>query len=209
MTGIPLNLEFQKSGQVCQPDLDVEYPGWQRISQGIRDGDPLDFQRFYNHFFQRIYQQIRRTTGRDEATCLDILQEVMVKVIRGIPVIDDADRMAAWVSVVTRTTTYDWLRRELRAGRYDERQPTDTSADGHCAPPERLDDRARVLWLEQQLNSLPHSTRRMIALRYRLGWTLKQVAQHFGLKTGAVDGRIRRALNCLQQQAKQEFPDEL
>lgn len=44
----------------------------------------------------------------------------------------------------------------------------------------------------------------MIALRYRLGWSLKRIANQFGLKTGAVDGKIRRAIIKIKEQARTE-----
>ena len=69
-----------------------------------------------------------------------------------------------------------------------------------------FDVQARIEWIEQQLRKLAPDLRRMVLLRYRLGWSLQEVATKFGLKTGAVDGRIRRAVEELRQQAEWELP---
>ena len=61
-----------------------------------------------------------------------------------------------------------------------------------------------MIWLEKQLLTLPPDTRKMIGMRYRLGWSLKRIAQRFGLKTGAVDGRIRRAVVQLRNRAEKD-----
>jgi RNA polymerase sigma-70 factor (ECF subfamily) len=178
--------------------------GWAGITRDIQQGDSDSFDRFYEHFFDMVYRQVRQITGRDEATCLDIVQEAMLKMIRSMRSIDSLPQLTGWVRVVTRTTTYDWLRRENRRTR--RQQPLADSMDRQARAESLLiEDKARICWLEEQLQQLPVATRRIIALRYRVGWTLKQVAAVFGMKTGAVDGRIRRAVEKLRRQADEEF----
>jgi len=57
------------------------------------------------------------------------------------------------------------------------------------------------------LQSFPADTRKMIALRYRMGWTLQQIGNWFGLKTGTIDGRIRRAVEQIKTQAERDYDD--
>ena len=67
---------------------------------------------------------------------------------------------------------------------------------------------ARMRWIEEQLQQLPAELISMISMKYRMGWTLRQIGEKFGLKTGAVDGKIRRAIEGLKARALEEFEDE-
>ena len=62
-------------------------------------------------------------------------------------------------------------------------------------------------WIEEQLQQLPSDLQSMISFRYRWGWSLKRIAERFGLKTGSVDGRIRRAIEKLNEKAHREFDE--
>ena len=210
MSGLPLNLESQLVAAMPASNsphsANARRRCWRTITCAVREGDADSFQVFYDHFFNEVYRQVARTTGRDESTCLDIVQETMMKIIRVLKPIDNLPQLTAWVRIVTRTTTYDWLKRDVRHGKNQALTATDepSSEPDHSA----IEDQARLVWLEQQLKSLPTNTRNMISLRYRMGWTLKQIAAQFGTKTGTIDGRIRRALEQLKQQADQEFNDD-
>jgi len=71
-----------------------------------------------------------------------------------------------------------------------------------------IDAVARLAWVEEQLQQLPEELVSMISLKYRMGWTLRQIGEKFGLKTGAVDGKIRRAMEELKLRATEEFCNE-
>ena len=179
---------------------------WGEITRAIRNGDNASFQILYDYYFEELFRQIKHLAARDEATCLDIVQETMMKIIRSMKPIESQTHLAAWVRTVARTTTYDWLRREVR---HTKNRASLPQQDETAEEPDRvaIDDEARLIWLEEQLVSLPAETRKMIALKYRLGWTLKQISQNLGLKTGAVDGRIRRAVEQIKKQAEQDYTD--
>ena len=179
---------------------------WGEVTRGVRNGDSDCFEVLYDHFFDQIYAHVRHLTRRDESTCLDIVQEVLMKVIRAIKPIDNRAQLVAWIRVVTRTVTYDWLKKELRQAtaikQFAEQQPQPCHSESH------IEDLARVVWLEEQLRNLPAETQRMLSLRYRLGWSLKRIAERFGLKTGAVDGRIRRAIKKIKLEAEFNYESD-
>ena len=183
------------------------------MTQGICDGRNECFEQLYNEFFDFVYFHVQQTTGRDQATCLDIAQDSWMKIIRSMKPIEHRFQLAAWIRAVTRSVTYDWLRKETR--RNAKQTKFEQSAAG--ATIRQLDegnsaeetihsiadqDLARLHWIKQELSELPPDIRSMIAFRYRLGWTLQKIADRFGLKTGAVDGRIRRTVSRLKQKAE-------
>lgn len=62
---------------------------------------------------------------------------------------------------------------------------------------------ARIHWLTEQLQSLSADQRQLLDWRYRLGWTLESIGSRLGLKSGAIDGRIRRVLQQLKRQSEE------
>ena len=180
---------------------DVREPiNWPRISKLIVNGDEDAFETYFNEFFRLMLSESRRISGRDEATCLDIVQNAMIKATRSMIRLNDEQHAIAWTRVLIRCATLDWLK--LKANLL--LNSIDESAAETCEFGAAIDVRARILWIEEQLQQCPPQTRRMISLRYRVGWTLEQIANRYGLKTGAVDGRIRRALSKIREQALQE-----
>jgi RNA polymerase sigma factor (sigma-70 family) len=182
---------------------------WLTVTQGIRAGDPESVRVFYEAHFDRLLDRARHLTGRDEATCLDLVQTALLKAIRCLRPMADSNQLQRWLQVVLKTTAWDWLRQEHRRREEPARQlraaaePVDPAGD----EPSAMECAARLVWIEEQLEQTEPELRGLLSLRYRLGWTLQQIARHCGLKTGAVDGRLRRAVQQFRDQAQRDFPD--
>jgi RNA polymerase sigma-70 factor (ECF subfamily) len=177
-------------------------PDWTAVTDGVMSGDAHSLEVFYEHFFDLMLRQARRVTGSDEQTCLDIVQDSMLKIIRCMKRIDDEDCLTAWTRAVVNSVAYDWLRKKSRlANRHSEQlgQVVDTHTDS--------DFETKLIWLEEQVERMDPQLRQLIAWRYRFGWTLAKIASRCGLETGAVDGRIRRAVKKLRKRAEVEFDD--
>lgn len=168
------------------------------MTRKIISGDKNAFASYYNCYFETMYRQVQFLSGKDEATCLDIVQDAMLKAIRSMKIIESQSKLTAWSNTVAKSATYDWFRKQ--------KQQT-TSLDGSIVvashdSTEEDENTARMLWIEQQLDELPAELKQILAWRYRLGWSLKKIGKKLGLKTGAVDGRIRRAIQQLRSKAK-------
>ncbi len=174
---------------------------WSRLTRRIASGDLESFEQYYESFFDLMFVDARRLTGFDEASCMDIVQDAMIKAIKGLRPMRDKSHVTAWTRVVLRNAAFDALRK--RAKRMEQQLPNTVA--GEVESGDLFDLQSRIEWVEQQLRNIEPELRHMVALRYRLGWTLQEVASKFGLKTGAVDGRIRRAVEKLRQQADLEF----
>lgn len=170
---------------------------WPRVSARIQAGDDRSFEIYFNCFFDLMFAESRRISGRDEATCLDLVQNAMFRATRSMTRLKDEQHAVAWTRILIRCTALDWLKVKSNAmpNRLDNTEPETEEVA------ENIDVRARILWIENQLEKCHPETRKMIALRYRLGWSLQRIAARFGLKTGAVDGRIRRTIEKIKGQA--------
>ena len=162
-------------------------------------GDPAAIEAFYREYFDPMYQEARRCSGGDEATCLDLVHDAMLKSLRSMRPIESAEELIAWTRRLVRSVTIDHfrsmsrrLKRELRTARsecVEERQAAYELAE------------ARIVWLEEMISEMEEPSAQLIRLRYFRGWTLQRIGEALGLKPGAVDGRIRRLVVQLQQQA--------
>ena len=170
------------------------------LTAGVRRGEEDAVRWFHATCFEVMLAEARRIGRRDEAFCLDVVQEAMLKCLRTIRPVDSMAETIAFARVAVRSAAYDALRGERRRRRREE-----LVARGETAPAE-VDDE-RLAWLESQLRKLPAESARLIRLRYRLGWSLARIGGLLGLRPGAVDGRIRRVVAKLKVEAEEEFDD--
>jgi len=171
---------------------------WADLSRRIATGDSAAFEQFFEAYFQFTLETARQATGRDTQTCLDIVQESMLKLMRCLKPLGGQNELNAYVRVVTRSVAYDWLRKENRRQRAVARLEPQTPANGDQRS---IADEEQLRWLEEQLRSLDPQLKQIIDWRYRWGWTLQAIASKLGLQPGAIDGRIQRALKKIRQQA--------
>ena len=178
---------------------------WFDITTAITNGDADAFGTFFDTFFHEALRISHQATGRDESVCMDIVQEAMLKAMRCMKPIPNRQRLQGWVQTVVRSAAYDWLRKETRyraaLSRTQEENNTENSES------RGLEDQARMLWLEERLQRLDPGLQQLIHWRYRMGWTLQRIASNLGVQPGAVDGRIRRALERLRAMAEEEYHD--
>lgn len=176
-----------------------------RLSWAMASGDPDAFARFYELWFDRVYAIARRATGRDEAFCLDVVQESFMKMIAKIKPIDSDAALAVWIKRVTTRTALDMIRAEHRRTAREERKGASIEPPGEGAAD---DPGARLAWLESELAQLEREEAEMVLARHRFGWTLKAIGETFGLSPGAVDGRISRIVARLRDRAQEDREEE-
>jgi RNA polymerase sigma factor (sigma-70 family) len=169
------------------------------LARAIAAGDDAAFARFYERWFDWMYGAARRATGQDEAFCLDVVQDAMMKVIRSIPPLETEASLRAWLSRTVQRCAYDRLRAEVRLKRRER---------GWRAPvgDERDVLRDRLDWLKAELDRLDNESRRLLEMRH-LGWTLQRIGRTLGLSPGAVDGRLSRVLKLLRRKAREQLDE--
>jgi len=194
--------------ELSQDEGDIAGQGvdqWHGLTEKIsKHGDQQAFAEYYEAFFETMFFTVQRTTGCDEATCLDIVQDAMLKAIAKMKTLHTREQTVAWTKAVAKTTAYDFLRKRVRQKKLNENLANQTVE----MQQQDIDAVARLAWVEEQLQQLPEELVSMISLKYRMGWTLRQIGEKFGLKTGAVDGKIRRAMEELKLRATEEFCNE-
>ena len=72
---------------------------------------------FYRRYFGLLLAEARRVTSRDEAFCLDVLQDAVLRIVRCVRAVSGEAELVSWLRIVVRTTAYDLLRSEQRGHR--------------------------------------------------------------------------------------------
>jgi RNA polymerase sigma factor (sigma-70 family) len=183
-----------------------------RLTEAISSGDAAAFDCFYRAWFNRVFLETKRATGRDESFCLDVVQDVMMKVVRAIPVLETEPALAAWLRRCVLTTARDRIRADARR----------TARERQAAQPDRAEDAARspttasgsehfdaesLREIERLISALDANSAQLITARFRFGWTLERIAHALGIRTGAADGRLSRLLANWRKELSQRDRD--
>lgn len=175
------------------------------VSAAIARGDPGAFASFYEAWFDRLYAGARALTRRDESFCLDIVQEMMLRIARSLRPMPNEASLERWLTRVLHTTALDLLRREARRTRRELGRHAAAPATVQPSAASELDE--RIAWVRERLKELPPEDRWLLGLRFRTGATLKTAGEHSGISPDAVHGRVRRIIARLRASAKEVFDE--
>jgi RNA polymerase sigma factor (sigma-70 family) len=177
----------------------------QHLTAAMAAGNARAVDAFYREYFDWMYGQARRVTRRDEAFCLDVVQDAVLRVMRTVKGVDDQGRFRGWLRLVVQTTAYDLLRAETRR---KNREAMASGAGRTGGNQLRVDaDSLALDWLREEISKLDSELVNLIELRYTQSWSLREIGKKLGLSTGAVDGRLRRAITKLKLAAEETGVD--
>lgn len=176
------------------------------FTAALAAGEAAVVESFYRRYFDTFYSHARRATRRDEAFCLDVVQESVLRVLRAVRPAHTEAQFSAWLRLVVQTTAYDMLRSESRR-RKRELAMVPAAAEAIDGSDEATDDQDRLQWLETRIAAMDRQIVDMIDMRFKRRWTLARIAEALGLTIGTIDGRLRRAMAELRRGAMEEFDD--
>lgn len=185
-----------------EPRVDVQREV-RDLTSAIAAGDTVAFTRFFDEWFDSMYAEAVRVTGRDESFCLDVVQDAMLRVVRSLKPMGTANDLRRWLRVVVQRCAYDRFRTEARRRAREQK----VAADPPRSADRSADTRTRLQWLENELRSLDTRSSDLLLMRHRFGWTLRQIGEALGLEPGAVDSRLRRLVATLRRKGMEKFDD--
>lgn len=130
---------------------------------------------------------------RDRDTSADLVQDVWLRVLRGLPRLRDATRFRAWLFGIARNVVVDRLRLRYATPQFDDVDLVDLPADE--ASGDRADDFAQ---LDAELDALPLVEREVLVLFYLRELGLQEIAEITAVPVGTVKSRLFRARRMLR-----------
>jgi RNA polymerase sigma factor (sigma-70 family) len=177
-------------------DVDLEV---RAMTEGVAAGDAEAFARFFDGWFDFVNAEAARLAGRDEPLRLDVVQDAMMRVIRGMKPMDSREHLQGWLRAAVRTAALDLLRREARRIRRERRSGAAPPGEGRD-----MERAAQLDWLARELTRLDEADSHLLVLRYRFGWTLRRIGVALGATPGAIDGKLRRLLEMLRRRGGED-----
>lgn len=150
-------------------------------------GEPEAFDDLIARWHGPLWQYIRRMSGRDDEA-EDILQDVWLRVIRGIARVRDGSRLRGWLFGITRRVLMDRLRRQ-----YAMPPASDLNTDDLAAEPDPPDREPSLEALDAAIETLPLTEREILTLFYLRDLSLVEIADTLKIPIGTVKSRLFRA----------------
>jgi len=177
------------------------------LTRAIARGDTQAFGVLYERWFDYTYTTARRLTGCDEAFCLDVVQEAMLKTAKRIPTLANEAALGAWLRKVVHHTAIDALRaQQRRHAREHHAQQNDSAQSQTNLSPTELKE--QIVWLRERLKELSAHDHRLLLARFSRNRTLAQAGDEIGISGDAAHGRIRRILSRLKRATAKGTKDQ-
>lgn len=173
------------------------------LSAAIARGDEAAFTAFYTAWFPATLALARAVSRRDEAFCLDVVQDVMLAVTHKLPALRDERAVRAWMSRTVGNAVTDRLRNERSRSRREELVASERGLAHAGEPGAAMLAEERAQWLAARVDELPASDRALLAARFADGPSVAAVGAAFGLSEDGAHGRLRRAIHRLRNLAKE------
>lgn len=156
----------------------------------------MGFEELYDKFFQRVYNYIRyRVLARDAAD--DLVSAVFEKVLDKFDAFEQGKPVEPWLFAIARNTLNDYYRRRaVRGGLsidgFEERIASGESVERAAV---RSEENALLL---AAMSALSEAERELIALKYALDLSAREMAAQTGLSESNVGVTLFRAMKKLR-----------
>jgi RNA polymerase sigma-70 factor (ECF subfamily) len=168
-------------------------------ARAIAAGDEAAFARFYTRWFPACLLLARTLSRRDESYCLDIVQDVMLRVARRLPPLRDQAAVRAWMTTAVKHAITDRARADARRRSRERHRGEDEPSSPDLAT--LAVDGERWQWLGARLAELPAADRALLVARFSNDLSVVAAATAFGLGPDQAHGRLRRTLERLRRLA--------
>ncbi len=180
--------------------------GARRLTRAIARGDEAAFCTLHDAWFDRTLALAIRLTRRDEAFCLDVVQEAMLRAARKMPELGSLEQVDAWMGRVVHRAALDRLRGERRRV-VREREAAARRNDGSAGAFD-AELCERIEWVLGEMARMDERERGVLAARFSRGRSVRDVGGEQGLSAGSGHGVLRRAMARLRARAREEFGDD-
>ena len=160
-----------------------------------RAGDPAAYGQLARRWAPRVLAVCHARVGR--AAAEDLAQEALLRGLRSLSTLADADKFGPWLVGIAVRTCLDWLKSAQR---------TEVSLDdASIALAGEVDDsrdvadrRERIEQLLHEVERLPHAYREVLMLYYYQDCTYQDLADALGVSAATINVRLTKARAMLR-----------
>ena len=178
------------------PTIDCRSVDDELLATRCQLGEPAAFDDLISRWHGPLWAFVRRLTGDDDAA-REVLQDVWLRVLRGITRLRDGSKLRAWLFGIARRTLMDRLRDQYARTRAVD---LDVDIDVEEIPTEPAGDEIDGLdALDRALEQLPLLEREAVTLFYLRELSLNEIAEALKVPAGTVKSRLFRGRRLLRQ----------
>ncbi|TWU30289.1 RNA polymerase sigma factor [Bythopirellula polymerisocia] len=171
--------------------------------------EPVDWPRVLVEH-RRWLAIVLRARGIEAGAVEEVLQEVHAEALRSADRLRDPAKVAPWLYRIAVTCALLYRRRLGRRRRHEERYAAELSEPSSSAEPDPLDwllaeEQQRIV--REALTKLTSRDAELLLLKYTEDWSYRQLAEHLGVTTSAVEARLHRAREKLRRSLAQMAPE--
>lgn len=183
-----------------------------RILRGLRAGIEGAYEELIDRYQQPVYGLVYRLVGTESDAC-DIVQEVFLKVFRGVHAFRERSSLRTWIYRIAVNEVHNhrrwWVRHcrpEVPIG--NEQSERDASTEfvpdpGRSPYEQALDSETRRL-IERALTSIKPVFRTAVVLRDVQNLSYEEIADILQVSLGTVKSRIVRGREALRKELTQQ-----
>jgi RNA polymerase sigma-70 factor, ECF subfamily len=161
------------------------------LMQQIVSGNQFAFNELYHRYKDRMYYYFFRMLGNSAELANDFLQELFMKIIEKPESFNAIYNFSTWLYSVANNMCKNEYRRQAVRKEYQSIESTETKLDfisETTIEPDQLIEK-----IFQTLNELGEEHQSAFLLRYREGFSIREVAEILQLPEGTVKSRLHYA----------------
>lgn len=166
------------------------------LTRDLVRGDDAAYRKFHQCYFDRLSHYLLVAAAGNEDVAHEALQVAFIRVVRHIKVFTDEKVFWSWLTVLARSALFDHGRKRRRYFAFLDRFAREPRID--VALPE-VDERKLETALLHGLAQLPDEERKLLALKYTEGRSIRSIADELQITYKTVESRLVRTRRKLKQ----------
>lgn len=162
------------------------------LTARCQQGDRAAWEELVRMWDGRLYYFIRRLI-RHDADAFDVLQKTWLRIMRGLPSLDDPQKLVPWLYRIARNTTYSHAK--MHDSAHDLLSDRDDELTDTASIRTEFEDAEQV---HRGLESLTVPHREVLTLAFLEEMSVEDVATVLGIPPGTVKSRMHFAKRALR-----------
>jgi RNA polymerase sigma-70 factor (ECF subfamily) len=178
----------------------VRNPSDEQLIRAYLDGDNNSLGIIYKRYYEKVFHKCLSFCGNHD-DAFDLAQDILMKTFSQIETFKGSSKFSTWLFVITTNHCISNASRSrheccLKAEAAYPFAADDLDDEERIARQRREDLESRM---DEFLLQLPENDRRMLTLKYRMDYSIKDLQREFRLTASAVKMRLLRARNKMGQ----------